>query len=130
MIENHEIRELTKFVSFSTDLSSTESVFHDGTSVARQCRRMLKIRRSEDDGLTIFALSGRIEELHVSELEELLAGEVAKTALDLAEVRLVDREVVRFLAGCEARGISLRNCPSYVREWIETGRGVSHEPQS
>jgi anti-anti-sigma regulatory factor len=85
---------------------------------------MLKIRRSEDGGLAIFALSGRIEEEHVSELQELLAGEVefAKITLDLEEVRLVDREVVRFLAACEARGIRLRNCPSYVREWIATGR--------
>lgn len=87
-------------------------------------REMLKIRRSETDGIAIFALSGRIEEQHVSELQELLAGEgeVAKAVLDLEEVRLVDREVVRFLAACEARGISLRNCPSYVREWIESGR--------
>jgi anti-anti-sigma regulatory factor len=85
---------------------------------------MLKIRRSENDGLAIFSLSGRIEEQHVSELQELLAGEaeVTKAVLDLEEVRLVDREVVRFLAACEARGIGLRNCPSYVREWIETGR--------
>jgi hypothetical protein len=85
---------------------------------------MLKIRRTEDDGLATFALSGRIEEQHVSELQGLLAdeAEVAKIALDLEEVRLVDREAVRFLAACEARGIRLRNCPSYVREWIETGR--------
>lgn len=84
---------------------------------------MLKIRRSEDNGIAVFALSGRIEEQQVSELQKLLAGEAqAKAALDLEEVRLVDREVVRFLAACEARGISLRNCPSYVREWIETGR--------
>ena len=87
---------------------------------------MLKIRRSEDNGVTVFALSGRIEEQQVSELQELLAGEAqAKAALDLEEVRLVDREVVRFLAACEARGISLRNCPSYVREWIETGGNKS-----
>jgi anti-anti-sigma regulatory factor len=87
---------------------------------------MLKIRRSEDHGIAVFALSGRIEEQQVSELQELLAGEgQAKAALDLEEVRLVDREVVRFLAACEARGISLRNCPSYVREWIETGGNKS-----
>jgi anti-anti-sigma regulatory factor len=87
---------------------------------------MLKIRRSEDNGIAVFALSGRIEEQQVSELQELLAGEAqAKAALDLEEVRLVDREVVRFLAACEARGISLRNCPSYVREWIETGGNKS-----
>lgn len=87
---------------------------------------MLKIRRSEDNGIAVFALSGRIEEQHVSELQELLAGEPeAKAALDLEEVRLVDRQAVRFLAACEARGIRLRNCPSYVREWIETGGNKS-----
>lgn len=90
---------------------------------------MLKIRRSGDKELAIFALSGRIEKEHVSELRELLEGEakVVEITLDLEEVRLVDREAVRFLAGCEARGIKLKNCPSYVRQWMETG-GTSHEP--
>ena len=88
---------------------------------------MLKIRRSEDNGIAVFALSGRIEEQHVPELQELLGdeAEVSKIAFDLEEVRLVDREAVRFLAACEARGIRLRNCPSYVREWIETGGNKS-----
>jgi hypothetical protein len=84
---------------------------------------MLRIGRSEESGAICFALSGRIEEQHVSELQTCLAGESedAEITLDLQEVRLVDREVVRFLADCEARGIKLRNCPSYVREWMETG---------
>jgi hypothetical protein len=88
---------------------------------------MLKIRRSGDKELAIFALSGRIEKEHVSELRVLLEGEskVVELTLDLEEVRLVDREAVRFLAACEARGIRLKNCPSYVRKWIETGR---HKP--
>jgi hypothetical protein len=43
-------------------------------------------------------------------------------------VKLVDREVIKFFAACEAHGIVLKNCPSYVREWIETGRGRSNEP--
>jgi hypothetical protein len=51
-------------------------------------------------------------------------------ALDLEEVKLVDREAVRFLAACEARGIQLRNCPSYIREWIETGSDTNHESPS
>jgi hypothetical protein len=91
---------------------------------------MLKIRRSEQEGITIFALSGRIEENEVPELGRLFnnEGEGAKVALDLEEVRLVDRQAVRFLAACEARGIRLKNCPSYVREWIGTG-GNSHEPR-
>jgi hypothetical protein len=35
----------------------------------------------------------------------------------------VSREVVLFLEGCEARGIQLKNCPPYVREWIIRERG-------
>jgi len=84
---------------------------------------MLRIRRSEEGGAICLALSGRIEDQHRLELQALLDGEAAGTeiTLDLREVRLVDREVVRFLADCTARGIKLINCPSFVREWMETG---------
>ena len=90
---------------------------------------MLRIRRSADHGLVVFALSGRIEEKDVSELQKLLDAETkgVDITLSLEEVRLVDREAVRFLAACEVRGIKLRNCPSYIREWIETGSDTSHE---
>jgi len=82
---------------------------------------MLRIHRSEEEGLTILALSGRIEETHVEELEALLKdGRGEQVVLDLDEVRLVDREVVKFLVACEARGIRVKNCPAYVREWMET----------
>jgi len=78
----------------------------------------------------IFTLSGRIEQMHVLELKELLEADADLSAIefDLEEVRLVDRESVRFLATCEARGIKLKNCPSYIREWIETGSDTSYEP--
>ena len=90
---------------------------------------MLRVGRSEDKGTAIFTLSGRIEHTHVAELSELLNAEsnVLQVALELGELRLVDREAVRFLAACEARGIKLSNCPSYVREWIETGSDIRHE---
>lgn len=82
---------------------------------------MLRIRRSKEAGLTIFGLSGRIEGGHVNELEALLKGEAREqVVLDLEEVRLVDREVVTFLVACEASGIQVKNCPPYVREWMET----------
>ncbi len=82
---------------------------------------MLQIRRSEDMGLVTFTLSGRIDEEKVAELQKLLeaeAGGNSKAVLDLADVRLVYREAVKFLADCEADGVELRNCPPYVREWI------------
>jgi hypothetical protein len=37
--------------------------------------------------------------------------------LDLAETKLVDREVVAFLAGREADGMKFEKCPEYVRKW-------------
>ena len=81
---------------------------------------MLKIRRAEQDGGAIFALSGRIEEQDVSELQKLIRSEREGAAItfDLDEVRLVDRQAVKFFAACESRGITLSNCPSYVREWM------------
>ncbi len=83
---------------------------------------MLRIRRSEDAGSVICALSGRIEETDVPDLKNLVEAETAVAiTIDLSEVRLVDRQAVKFLAACETRGITLRNCPAYIREWIETG---------
>jgi hypothetical protein len=80
---------------------------------------MLKIQRHEN-GDVVFTLSGRLEADIVSELSPLLAAEPAGRALvlDLKDVVLVDREIVRFLRGCEGDGIALRNCPPFVREWI------------
>jgi len=90
---------------------------------------MLKIRRFFEQDLLVFALSGRIDHEHLSELRALLEaeGDAGEITLDLDEVMLVDRESVRFLASCEARGIKLKNCPSYIREWIETGSGTTDE---
>ena len=39
--------------------------------------------------------------------------------LDLKEVGVVDREVMRFLISCEADGVRLENCTPYIREWME-----------
>ena len=90
---------------------------------------MIRIRRSEDNGHAIFALSGRIEARDVLELHKLVDAEAERTEvmLDLKEVKLVDREAVRFLAACQARGIGLKDCPSFIRRWIEQGSDISHE---
>jgi predicted metal-binding protein len=39
--------------------------------------------------------------------------------LDLKDVSVVDREVMRFLMCCEADGVKLANCAPYIREWME-----------
>jgi anti-anti-sigma regulatory factor len=79
---------------------------------------MLKIQKSANGRFVVFALSGRIEAQHVPELQALFEAEDQGVMLDLKEVNLVDREAVRFLARCEARGVRIDNCPAYIREWI------------
>ena len=80
---------------------------------------MLKIQRAAN-GKVVLTLSGRLQADNVSELSAVLAAEPPGRAvvLDLKDVVLVDRDVVRFLRACEAGGIVLRNCPAYVRAWI------------
>jgi hypothetical protein len=48
--------------------------------------------------------------------------------VDLKEVKLVDQAGVAFLAAYEAAGRTLRNCPPYIREWINRERGMSQAP--
>ena len=81
---------------------------------------MLKIRRKAGDNV-VLTLSGRLRADNLSELSALLAAEPAgrSVVLDLKDVVLVDREIVRFLRGRERDGVTLRNCPSYIRVWIE-----------
>jgi hypothetical protein len=43
--------------------------------------------------------------------------------LNLKELVLADGEAVEFLAGCEAAGMTLKDCPAYVRTWIDRERG-------
>ena len=82
---------------------------------------MFKIQRSAEGGAVVFTLSGRIKAARLTELEKLLEWEAGNGSivLVLKEVKLVDRDVVSFLAGREAKGVKLVNCPAYIREWID-----------
>ena len=55
----------------------------------------------------------------VVELKELFDRDYRSIILDLQEIRLADRDAVRFLRDCEADGMRLENCPAYIREWID-----------
>ena len=84
---------------------------------------MLKITRS-GNGEVVFSLSGRMEAENVGELETLLNAEASaqRIVLNLKDLRLVDQDVVTFLRRCETGGIQLRNCPAYIREWLNGER--------
>lgn len=84
---------------------------------------MLKIERASN-GRVVLTLSGRIEIEDLSELQRLLDLESSdqQIVLNLRDVTLVDRDAVKFLVGCRAKGIQIENCPSYVNKWIEQER--------
>jgi len=79
----------------------------------------LRVQISPKAEVVTFILSGRFKAEEAPELQRLFAVEENRhIVLDLEEVKLVDRDAVRFLARCEANGIQLENCPAYIREWI------------
>jgi predicted metal-binding protein len=79
----------------------------------------LRIERSMRQGIMVFTLSGRLMAEEVAELKALFVTDYRSIVLDLRDVRLADRDAVKFLRDCEADGMKLENCPAYVREWVE-----------
>ena len=86
---------------------------------------MIRIEISESGDLVTFVLSGRIEKEDLGELKTLLEKNEKAVVLDLKEIRLVDREAVRFLANFETDNARITNCPPYIREWIRRERAES-----
>ena len=76
------------------------------------------VRRIDSDRLVLLHISGHLQEVHIEMIDDLLAKETNPVALELGEVTLADREAVRFLATLDARGVGLRNCPGFIREWM------------
>jgi predicted metal-binding protein len=69
----------------------------------------------------VLILIGRIEKPAIAELRRLfeLQTDYRDIVLDLEDVSVIDREVMRFFVSCEADGVKLENCPPYIREWME-----------
>jgi anti-anti-sigma regulatory factor len=85
---------------------------------------MLKITRTTN-GEVVFTVSGQMDAENVAELRTLFGAEAGgrHIVLDLKDLTLVDEDAVAFLKRCEADGITLKNCPGYVREWIARREG-------
>jgi len=71
--------------------------------------------------LSVFILSGHIETQAIAELKRLFERQTdcRDIVVDLRDVSMVDREVMRFFIRCEADGVTLENCTPYIREWME-----------
>jgi hypothetical protein len=83
---------------------------------------MLKIERKCSGTVTVLTLIGRVEAEHILAIRTQIGTSLAQIALDLSEVTIVNLEVVHFLGECEASGIELRNCPTYIRYWSDQER--------
>jgi anti-anti-sigma regulatory factor len=84
---------------------------------------MLRIER-EANGEVVLRISGRLHGDNLAELKGLIGSEGAgrRIILDLRELTLVDHEAVGFLRECDSDGMTLRNCPPYICEWIARQR--------
>jgi predicted metal-binding protein len=83
----------------------------------------LRIERSARQRFTVFAISGRMEAEQVVEVKELFDRDYRNIILDLRDLKLADRDAMKFLKGCEADGMKLENCPAYLREWMDREKG-------
>jgi hypothetical protein len=84
---------------------------------------VFKILRSAN-GDVVLTLIGRMSGENLAELKASIASErkIFRIMLDLKDVTLVDREAVHFLGQCETNKIILKNCPAYIRDWIDGSR--------
>ena len=83
-----------------------------------------RIEKTSSGQRMTIRLIGRIQSQHLDELKVQMGGPDSQASLDLAEVILVDVDVVHFLGACEANGITILNCPAYIREWIHRERAA------
>lgn len=76
----------------------------------------------DSDDIVALCISGRITKQDVDALRNVIEEEASAFAIDLKNVALVDREVVKFFAHKELNGTVLRNCSRYIREWVTRER--------
>ncbi|HEV3113336.1 MAG TPA: hypothetical protein VGY99_22855 [Candidatus Binataceae bacterium] len=78
----------------------------------------LRIEKTRGAQGTTIKLIGRVQAEYLPELKEQIGTSAPSVVLELAEVTLVDVDVVRFLSACESEGVQLLHCSAYIREWI------------
>lgn len=78
-----------------------------------------RIERDFDGQRAVIRLIGHVKAEHLAQLKTMVDQNAPAIAMDLKELNLADVEVVRFLGGCEARGVLLLDCPGYIKNWIE-----------
>ena len=81
-----------------------------------------RIDRVVGDDEVVLGISGRITKQDLDTLHTALEAEGGAVVINIENVELVDREVVKFLAQRELSGTALRNCSAYIRVWVNRER--------
>ncbi len=84
----------------------------------------MRIEKDSQGGRTTIRLIGHFQVEHIGELQKQLRQNGPRCVLDLTELTLADVDVVRFLGGCEASGVEVVNCCTWIREWMNQERKV------
>jgi hypothetical protein len=79
---------------------------------------ILKIEKTVDRDRTTVSLIGRVQAEDLAEVARQLEASGPGAMLQLAEVTLVDVDVVRFLNRCKTEAVQLLNCPPYILAWM------------
>jgi anti-anti-sigma regulatory factor len=86
-----------------------------------------RIDRVVVNHVVVLFLSGKLTGEHVETFRNVVRQESGALAIDLKNVSLVDRDAAKFLGQAEQDRAELRNCPKYVREWVNRERAGMHE---
>jgi hypothetical protein len=71
------------------------------------------------ENATVLRVCGRVQIECVNTIKELIETENTGIVLDLLEVTLADGDAATFLAFCELKGTELKNCPAFLRGWVD-----------
>jgi ABC-type transporter Mla MlaB component len=77
-----------------------------------------KIERTHSGEVITLRLIGGLNSECLGELKQQIEHAGLQVVLDLAEVELVDVDVVRFLNACQDDGAVIANDSPYIREWM------------
>jgi ABC-type transporter Mla MlaB component len=77
-----------------------------------------KIEGTQSGEVITLRLIGGLNSECLGELKQQVEHGSPQVILDLAEVELVDVEVVRFLNACQDEGAVIANDSPYIREWM------------
>jgi hypothetical protein len=78
----------------------------------------LRIEQFSRKRRTRIRLTGQLRAEHLNDVLSEIGRRGPEITLDLDGVDLVDIDAVRFLNACEAQGVEVVNCLSYIREWM------------